>query len=97
MEIRGKKVVVLYLEDWQRRMIKDVYGQDCITWDFPIGNGGGVRYGMGTPGDPRVKRMYFTGWQKREIKGETGEDCDYIELTPGTVVKYGMPPKGIGG
>lgn len=95
MEIDGKRFVVLYLEDWQRRMIKDFVGQDCITWVVPLESGGGVRYRVGTPDNPRVKRMYLTEWQIREIKDEAGEACEYVELTPGLQPKYGVLPEGI--
>ena len=36
MLIDDKKVVVLYLEDWQKRMIKDFLGVDCDSWEVPI-------------------------------------------------------------
>ena len=95
MEIGGKKHLVLYLEDWQTRMIKDVLGEDCITWTVPLGDGGVVRYGVGPPENPTVKRMYLTEWQMREIKDEAGEACEYVELSRSPLVKYGMPPEGI--
>ncbi len=97
MEVRGKKVLILYLTDWQRRMVKDFLGVDCYYWEVPIGCGGPpvVRYGVRFPMNPNAKRMYLTDWQKREIKDEAGESCDFIELEPGTINDYGVPPNEI--
>jgi hypothetical protein len=98
MEIRGKKWLVLYMEDWQRRLIEDALGiKDCFTWNVPVGgSGSGFRYGVGVPQNPKVKRMYLTEWQMREVSHETGEACEYVELVPSQVVRYGVPPDGFG-
>ena len=80
--------LMLYLEDWQMRMIKDFCGLDCDCWTISITDlKPALRYfgpvaSSGTP--VTVKRMYFTDWQKREIADELGVDpvpCDYIDLT----------------
>jgi hypothetical protein len=91
MEINGKKHVVLYLEDWQIRMVKDFLGVDCHQWVVPVGGTPSLRYGIRIPTDPTLKRMYFTDWQKREIKDIAGESCDFVELRKGMIVKYGVP------
>ena len=36
MLVDGKNVVILYLENWQRRMIKDFLGVECDRWEFPV-------------------------------------------------------------
>ena len=30
------RVVSIYLEDWQMRLIKDVKGEVCHIWDVPV-------------------------------------------------------------
>ena len=92
MEVKGRRFVVLYLTDWQIRMIKDFLGVDCRYWTVPIENGSGVKYGIGVPEKKAVKLMYLTDWQKREIEAEAGEKCDYVELEPGVMPEYGIPP-----
>ena len=86
MEIQGKKKLLLYLEDWQIRMIKDVLDQECHVWEVAIEGQPVMRYfGMQARNadlDPKTKRMYFTEWQRREIEDETGEKCDFVELKP---------------
>lgn len=80
MELKGKEYLVLYLTDWQKRMIKDFLGVDCDRWEVKLGPDAAVRYGVFPPSDPKVKRMYFADWQRREIRDEAGVDCDFIEL-----------------
>ena len=94
MEKNGRKVLILYLTDWQRRMVKDFLGVDCHYWEVPIGDPV-IRYGVRTPENSCVKKMYLTDWQKREMKDEAGACCDFIELEPGTIVEYGVPPMEI--
>ena len=93
MKVKGKNVLSLYLTDWQTRMVKDFLGVDCDYWTVPVEGTPVVKYGVGLPTNPRVKKMYLTDWQKREIKDETGESCDYIELERGIIIKYGIPPQ----
>lgn len=92
MEIKGKKVLVLYLTDWQMRMVRDFLGVDCHYWTVALVKHPVVLYGVRFPKNPKVKRMYLTSWQKREIMDETGEFCEFIELEKGVVTKYGIPP-----
>jgi hypothetical protein len=89
MEIMGKKILRLYLTDWQRRMVKDALGVDCHVWEVPI-EGTVIEYGIRTPQNPKVKKMYLTDWQKREMMDEAGIACNFIELEKGTIVRYGM-------
>lgn len=96
MEIRGKKFVVIYLEDWQIRMVKDFLGVDCHTWTVELGGGSVVRYGVGPPDNSKVKKLFLTDWQKRELRDEAGEVCDFIELEQGVHVLYGVPPDKLG-
>ena len=77
-------------------MVKDTLGIDCHTWTVELGDEPVVRYGVGQPSSPRVKRMYLTDWQQREIREEAGEVCDYVELDTGVHVLYGAPPEGFG-
>jgi hypothetical protein len=95
MEIKGKEHVVIYLTDWQMRMVKDVLGLKVHVWSVPAGSPPVMRYMA--PGsasvDPKSKRMYLTEWQRREIKDATGEDCGFIELAAGSVLKYKAPPR----
>jgi hypothetical protein len=72
------KSVVLYLEDWQMRMIKDFLGVDCDTYTVEISDPVIFRYGVRT--NEQVKRMYFTDWQIREMKDLAGSSCEFIEL-----------------
>ncbi|MCZ7398088.1 MAG: hypothetical protein O8C62_00140 [Candidatus Methanoperedens sp.] len=94
MEIKGKKFIVLYLTDWQKRMTKDFLGTDCNYIQVPIDKGPPVLlYGVRFPTTPEVKRMYLTDWQIREMKDEAGISCDFIELKKDPhIVKYGAPP-----
>jgi len=98
------RVVPIYLEDWQMRMVKDALGVDCHVWFVPVGPSPGSRYGVMTStsmrtsesanaGDRRPKRMYLTTWQKEQIRDEFGVTCNFVELEPDIIVKYGMPPK----
>lgn len=79
MILNGKNVVVLYLENWQKRMIKDFLGVECDIWEVPVEEAGNIKYG--SPFPPSVhKRMYLTDWQMRELRDEAGITCDFIEL-----------------
>ena len=80
MIIDNKKVVVLYLEDWQQRMIKDFLGVDCDRWDIPIDNGPVMLYMPRFPEKSVYKKMYLTDWQMRELRDEAGMICDFVEL-----------------
>ena len=91
MELKGKKYLVLYLTDWQKRMIKDFLKIDCHTWMVPI-DGGNVKYGVGIRGNKKVKRMYLDDWQIREMKDEAGVSCEFIELDDDQIhMLYGVP------
>ena len=98
MIVEGKKVVSLYLTDWQMRMVKDFLGSDChhITVELGSEAGGGPVLKYMAPHlprlDPAAKRMYLTDWQRREIKDEAGEDCEFLELSPSAVARYQGPP-----
>ena len=89
----GVKTVVLYLEDWQKRMVKDFLGIDCNTYEVAIGNDPGqIRYGV--PTHEELKRMYFTDWQIREMKDLAGVSCEFIELHKGAIhTLYSAPPR----
>jgi len=66
MSSQGVKTVVLYLEDWQQRMIKDTLGLECNTYTVDVNVPGDpiVRYKVVTPGEEAaLKRMYFSDWQ----------------------------------
>jgi len=102
----GKNVVILYLEDWQKRMIHDFLGMHCDSWEVPVEVARGVMYGAPTvEGVPilkysaptetsaECKRMYLTDWQMRELRDEAGVTCDFIELTKDINVKYGVNHK----
>jgi hypothetical protein len=99
----GENVVILYLEDWQKRMIHDFLGVHCDHWHVPVEVAMGVMYGAptvegatnlkyGVPTETPVKskRMYLTNWQMRELRDEAGVTCDFIELTKGLNVRYGV-------
>ena len=88
---KGVKTLVLYLEDWQKRMVKDFLGHVCDTYEVSIEDPTVLRYGI--PTHKESKRMYFTDWQIREMRGEAGQVCEYIELTKdvGPLVKYKAP------
>ena len=76
--INGVKTVVLYLEDWQKRMVKDVLGIDCDTYTVKLEEPMVLRYAVITSQD--LKRMYFTDWQIREMKDVAGVACEFVEL-----------------
>jgi hypothetical protein len=80
MIIDNKKVVILYLEDWQQRMVKDFLGVDTDTWEVPIGGEIIPMYMARLPDKAVYKKMYFTDWQMRELRDEAGITCDFIEL-----------------
>lgn len=92
MEIKGVKTLVLYLEDWQKRMIKDFLGVDCNSYEVAITTPVQMKYGV--PTHTESKRMYFTDWQIREMRDEAGVVCEFIELTKDVENgrKY-MPPR----
>ena len=80
MILNGKKVVVLYLEDWQQRTIKDFIGVDCETWEIPLEGQITPLYMVPLPQPSMYKRMYLTDWQMRGLRDEAGMTCDFIEL-----------------
>ena len=95
MRINGKDCVVIYLTDWQMRMVEDFCGdKNCRVWIVPINQGGvGVKY-LGPHDRDNVsgaKRMYLTEWQKIEIKNEANEDCIFVELTEAVHPRYNGP------
>ena len=90
MLVRGKKVLRLYLTDWQMRMVKDHLGVDCHVWEVDLNNSPNTKYGIIEPEDPTLKKMYLTEWQKQEMMSETGSVCNFIELKKGIIVRYGM-------
>jgi hypothetical protein len=88
---KGVKKLVIYLEDWQRRMIKDFLGVDCHTYQVEFGKSTQpiIRYGI--PTDESLKRMYFTDWQMREMRDEAGVACEFIELHKNQIkLMYGV-------
>ena len=95
MKIDGKEKIVLYLEDWQIRMIKECLGADCENWIVDVEQTASqrpsVKYMVWPPANMNVKRMYLTGWQRREIKDSTGHDCRFIELVESAISRYGVP------
>ncbi|MGD8780904.1 MAG: hypothetical protein PVH88_18305 [Ignavibacteria bacterium] len=94
LKVKGKKVVYLYLTDWQMRMVKDFLGIECDGMEIPVEDAGSVlKYGVFPPEKEIVKkRMYLTDWQCREMRDEAGAQCDYVELTKDiTVFRYGVP------
>ena len=98
MEVRNtagktEKVLVLYLTDWQQRMVKDFLGQDCHSWVVSVEDAAHVKYGGPIPENPDAKKMYLTDWQKREMQQELGVVCDYIELVEKIEPKYFAPYK----
>ena len=93
MEVKGRRFLLLYLTDWQIRMVKDFLGIECHRWTIPIGDMPITLYGMIPPHSSITKKMYLTDWQIREIRAETGECCDYIELERKIVPLYGISPE----
>ncbi len=95
MEEKGKKYLVIYLTDWQKRMVKDFLKKDCNFWKVPI-EGSVPKYAVNPEPETHVKKMYLTDWQSREIRAEAGVSCDYVELKDeGTIPLYGVfPDKG---
>jgi hypothetical protein len=93
MILNGKKVVVLYLEEWQKRMIKDFLGVECDHWEIPIEEVPIYMYGVPSAEKIIYKRMYLTDWQMRELKDEAGITGYFIELKKETAPKYAVPPK----
>jgi hypothetical protein len=88
----GVKTLVLYLEDWQKRMIKDFLNIDCDKYEVAIG-APPVQHKYGVPTNEELKRMYFTDWQIREMKDEAGVSCEFIELHKDVIKRYGVPPQ----
>ncbi len=80
MRLKDAKTVVLYLEDWQKRMVKDFLGVDCETCQVEIREVPDLVLRFGLPTNRKHKRMYFTDWQMREMRDEAGVACEFIEL-----------------
>ncbi len=78
--IDGVKKVVVYLEGFQKRMVKDFLGVECDTYELEVPAPPRFVPLYAAPTDLKCKRMYFTGWQMREIKDEAGVTCEFIEL-----------------
>ena len=95
MLVKNQKVVVLYLEDWQQRMIKDYLEVDCDSWELTFDEGMKVMYMAPISHPSEHKRMYLTDWQMREVRDEIGITCDFVELkkSVGSLLRYGLPPK----
>ena len=93
MEQTQKKVVSIYLEDWQRRLVKDAMHEDHTILELPVDDPKIVRYGNHEAINPATKRMYFTGWQMKQIRDETGAACNFIEIPSAANFRYGVPPK----
>jgi hypothetical protein len=74
----GVKTLVLYLEEWQKRMVKDFLGVDCDTYTVQVEKPVTTKYGI--PTHEESKRMYFTDWQMREMRDLMGHSCEFIEL-----------------
>lgn len=93
MLIKGEKFVILYLTDWQMRMVKDYLGSDCHYLEIPVKDVPVVLYKVIPGTDPGAKKMYLTDWQKRELRDEAGFVCDFIELTKDVLprFRYGLP------
>lgn len=91
---RTPKVVSIYLEDWQMRLIKDVRGDVCHIWDIPVEDRKMVpMYMVHEPVNPTEKRMYLTTWQKTQLFDEAGLTCNFVEIKPAMVLRYGLPLK----
>jgi hypothetical protein len=89
---QGVKTLVIYLEDWQKRMVKDFLGVACDSWEVPVEDPVVPKYGI--PIFQDSKRMYFTDWQIREMRDEAGVVCEFVELhkkNPIVLYAYGMP------
>ena len=96
MLFEKKNQLVLYLEDWQMRMVKDFCGRTCHRLILPIDGEPRPKYnGPPPPGEPPSgnKKMYLSEWQRREIAHEMGEQCEFIELSEAIFphVRYGAP------
>ncbi len=81
MKHKDSKTVVLYLEEWQKRMVSDFLGIDCETFQVGIGEVPDMVLRYGLPTSRKHKRMYFTEWQMREMRDEAGVACEFIELS----------------
>ena len=89
-----RRVVSIYLEDWQMRLIKDVRGDTCHIWDVPLEEIAQPLYGVHEPVDSKEKRMYLTSWQKTQPFDEAGMTCNFVEISkPVHIVRYGVPPE----
>jgi len=87
----GGKTVVLYLEDWQKRMVKDFLGVECDTYEVTIGKPDVIfRYGI--PNHEESKRMYLTDRQFRQIKDEARIVCEFVELHQDNLQTLDMVP-----
>jgi len=77
---KGVKTLVLYLEDWQMRMVKDFLGIDCDTYEVSLPGKPETILKYAIPVHEGTKRMYFTDWQMREMRDEAGIVCEFVEL-----------------
>jgi len=97
----AQRVAKIYLEEWQRRMIKDILNVECDYCEVHLNDQAKIMKYMGPVvlrymGPPAMKvdkkRMYFTEWQRSEIKHLFGATREYIELVKnGSICMYRGP------
>jgi len=77
------RVVSIYLEDWQTRLIEDVTGKKAHIWQIPVEGPVVSMYAAvhQRQVDPNETRMYLTSWQKTQLSDEAGMTCDFIEIS----------------
>jgi hypothetical protein len=85
--------VKIYLTDWQKRMIKDVYKRRCEFIELPIVAGRILMY-IVCPNDiPKGPRLYLTDEQILTLRA-AGKRLTFLELPWGSdpMPMYGVPP-----
>lgn len=77
-----KDIIYLYLTDWQRNMIHDFVGKDCVRMEIPKKDRVVPLYGVIVANTtPETQRMYLADFQVKQILDELGIPCDFVDLT----------------
>ena len=89
------QIVRIELSNWQKKMLRDLFGVDTDTLDFLKEMHELLRYAPPIPEkipDFHIQRMYLEDAQKDQIAESIGvkssELCDYLELDHEKIVKY---------
>jgi len=84
--VKKQDMIYIYLEDWQKRQVKEVTGKDQIKLGISVEGGLIPIYAVYSPG-PECRFMWLTNGQKAQILDEAGADCSVIDIKHPSVHK----------